>query len=408
MFSKKTVSEWSKVYDSFYLYDENSILSNINLLKQNFKGVEFLYSLKSNPNKKIVSSILKEGLGADAASLKEVLLSNKKGLLADKILYSAPGKTVSDIEQAISASTIVADSLGEVLIINEVARKMDTIAKIGIRINPNFTFYGDVGIPSKFGIDEELAVLAINNWNNLENIDVIGIHVHSRSQELDYKVLANYYEKMFELAKRFQDSLGHKLEFINLGSGIGITYEKSDLELDLVKLGEKFTQTYEKYKNDFENTTIFIETGRFVVGHSGVYVTKVLDKKKSFGKTFVILANTLNGFMRPSIAKMVEGYANSDNIKPLEPLFTSGNAFEFIAINDETKQECVSLVGNLCTAADVVASDITMQKLNIGDVVVMTNAGSYAAVLSPMQFSSQTKPAQLFLARSGEVTNTSK
>ena len=91
-----------------------------------------------------------------------------------------------------------------------------------------------------------------------------------------------------------------------------------------------------------------------------------------------------------------------------EPLFTSKDAFQFIALSDESKKETVTLVGNLCTASDVVAKDITMPRLKKGDIVVITNAGSYAAVLSPVQFSSQVPPAQLFLSCDGTVIDASK
>jgi diaminopimelate decarboxylase len=74
-------------------------------------------------------------------------------------------------------------------------------------------------------------------------------------------------------------------------------------------------------------------------------------------------------------------------------------------LTESAETEVVTLVGNLCTAADVAAKDVALPKMQPGDVVVMTNAGSYAAVLSPMQFSSQEAPAQLLLTRSGEIVD---
>ncbi len=126
------------------------------------------------------------------------------------------------------------------------------------------------------------------------------------------------------------------------------------------------------------------------------------------GKNFIILNNTLNGFIRPSLAQLIASYSSDENPRGCEPLFSGKDAYDFIALNDESEQEMVTLVGNLCTSADVIAKDIFMPRLKCGDVVVITNAGSYAAVLSPMQFSSQTPPAQLFLDTAGNVTNTAK
>ena len=88
---------------------------------------------------------------------------------------------------------------------------------------------------------------------------------------------------------------------------------------------------------------------------------------------------------------------------PAEPLFTGLNAFQFLPLSEKEPNETVTLVGNLCTAADVIAEDVVMPHLECGDSVVITNAGSYAAVLSPMQFSTQEPPVELFLTQTGDV-----
>lgn len=132
------------------------------------------------------------------------------------------------------------------------------------------------------------------------------------------------------------------------------------------------------------------------MGKNGIYVTKVLDKKFSRKKKYVILSNTLNGFVRPSMSKTVMKYASSSPM-PYEPFFTCEDAFQFKALTDRSDRETVNLVGNLCTAIDVIAEDISLPVLEKDDVIVITNAGAYASVLTPMQFSSQEKPPELFL-----------
>lgn len=400
-FNKAVILEQAKDFNSFYVYDEAVILANMATLAGNFAGVEFLYSLKTNPHAEVLKTVLGGGFGGDAASLNEVKMCVEAAVPKAKIQYSAPGKSMFDIEEAIEVSTLVADSLGEVLRINEVAKSKGLVAEIGVRINPDFTFYGDEGMAAKFGIDEEQAVAAVAAWLALDNVKIVGLHVHSKSQELDGGVLLGYYEKMFALAEKFQGLFGYELEFLNMGSGIGINYEVSDAPLDLVELGGKVGAMVADFNAKNPKMQVYIETGRYVVGKSGVYCTKVLDKKVSHGKTFVILANTLNGFVRPSLGKMVTSY-KADAI-PCEPLYTSAGAFQFGALVESADLEVVNLVGNLCTGADIVAADIELPKLEVGDVVVMSNAGSYAAVLSPMQFSSQIPPAQLFLTVDGKV-----
>ncbi len=133
------------------------------------------------------------------------------------------------------------------------------------------------------------------------------------------------------------------------------------------------------------------------------YVTKVIDRKLSQGKTFIILKNTMNGFVRPSLARLVAHYSTETSPAGSEPFFSGADAFQFIALKEGKCNEYVTLAGNLCTATDVIAENILMPHLEYGDLVVVSNAGAYAAVLSPMQFSLQERPAELFVTKDGKV-----
>lgn len=406
MNNKAVIAKLAKTHDSFYLYDERCILESAKTLTTNFPQVHFLYSIKCNPNAHILRSIFSQGFGADAASLGEVLLANEAGLPKDQVYYSAPGKTLQDIEKAITKSVLIADSVDEIRRIQAVAAKMETTIGIGIRINPDFTFYGDCGQSSKFGIDESQATAFIQN-NDCKNIKITGIHVHLRSQELKAKVLADYYSKMFRLAKKFQSLCGG-LEYVNMGSGMGIQYSAKEAPLDMQLLSAAVNEELGKFQATYPNTKIMIEVGRYAVGKSGVYVTKVVDRKISHEKTYLILKNTLNGFIRPSLAALVMRYAEQETPAASEPLFTGKDAFQFYTLKTAAPSELVTLVGNLCTATDIIAEDILMPHLEYGDSVVITNAGSYAAVLTPMQFSTHEKPPELFLTVQGDVISGSE
>ena len=117
----------------------------------------------------------------------------------------------------------------------------------------------------------------------------------------------------------------------------------------------------------------------------------------------MIAKNTLNGFIRPSMIKMVEHYTNGEAAPSWEPMFTHNEAFQFATLKDDAPYEEVTIVGNLCTATDVIADDIMMPHLECGDVIIINNAGAYAAVITPMQFSLQEKPAEKFIALNGEI-----
>lgn len=403
MFNRQLVLAQAEKYDSFYLYDESRLKEAAEKLTGNFKNIHFLYSIKANPNIMVIKSLITAGFGADAASIGEVLLSNKLGLKKEGIYYSAPGKNTSDIEQALDKSIIIADSINEINKIQVIAETKGIVAKIGVRINPNFTFNSNIGIPSKFGIDEKTLFENIELINGLKNIVITGIHVHIQSQELDSKLLIKYYDKVLNLAVRFQQEAKIVLEFINLGAGIGIAYSQNEKEINMNIFGNSVSELFTTFMKELPEVKIFIETGRYVVTKAGVYVTKVVDIKESFGKTYIILNNTLNGFMRPALAQLVDRYSTEEKMPGSEPLFTSRESFDFVVLNNETDNAVVSLVGNLCTATDIIANDILLPKLIVGDIIVITNAGSYGATLSPTKFSSHNPLRELFLKIDGEI-----
>lgn len=396
MITEREVFQAAENYDSFYLYEEEGIRQRIRTLTGKFPGVSFLYSVKCNPNPEILKTIAGQGLGADAASKAEVLKSLDAGIPAEDIYYSSPGKTDRDLEETLGKCTLIADSVREVERIAAIAGKTGTKAKIGVRIHSNVSFTGGKSGASKFGIDEDQFFLHLPEWKNREGIRICGIHVHLRSQDLDTERIAAYHRSVLELAKRVQEELGEPLEFMNLGAGIGIPYALSDQEVNVDRLAENLQASL---GNSFSGTRILIETGRYLVGKNGWYAMKVIDKKISHGTTYVILHSTLNGFLRPSLAQLIRTYAREEHPAGSEPLFTKTDAFQFTAFTREprTEQECVDLVGNLCTATDVIAEKITLPRLEPGDVVVVNNAGSYAATLSPFAFASLGRPAEIMI-----------
>lgn len=403
MKNQSVMEALGRTRDSFYLYDQEAILDRIRTLKEDFPGVSFLYSIKCNPHPQVLRTIFGAGFGADAASLGEVELASALGLSGQAIQFSAPGKSDAALEGAWDKAVITADSLNEVRRLADLARQRETPIKIGLRVNPAFGFDTPDAAPNKFGIDED-QIIAAASWLRSEPfLQIVGLHVHLKSQERRAEVLLGYYKNCLAVALELQGALGCELEFINLGSGIGIPYGPGDHPLDTPVLGRELSRLWQKCRTRFPKAHLYLETGRFLTGQSGVYVTKVMDKKNSMGKTFLILKNTLNGFLRPSVARLIESYAGEGDLIGTEPLFTQRDAFGFLPIPCREETEVVTLAGNLCTGADVMARDCLLPRMEPGDLVVVTNAGSYGAVLSPMQFSSQVPPQELFLTAEGQV-----
>lgn len=396
MADRQVLLQQMRYHNSFYLYEESCILDSIRRLKDNFPGAQFLYSMKCNPAGRVLDTVFSQGIGADAASLGEVDAAWKRGVSPDLIYFSAPARTEADLRAAWGRCVLIADSLHELEMIRRIAAEKGETPAIGVRINPDFTFAADEGVAGKFGIDE--AAL----WSaDLSGLDIVGIHVHAKSQELSADVLAHYYENMFALIERVQQHLGVTLHFANFGSGLGIPFAPDEEPLDVVGLGKRFQEMRRVCAEKWPQLKILIESGRYIVGKSGTYVTRVLDKKVSHGKTFVLLYGTLNGFARPAVGEMVRSL--SDHPYPYEPIFTHVQASALLPLTDHTETETVTLAGNLCTSADIIARDVTLPRMDIGDGLALDNAGCYAAVMTPMQFAFLTPPAQLFLTADGRV-----
>ena len=228
---------------------------------------------------------------------------------------------------------------------------------------------------------------------------------HARSQELHVEVLKKYYANMFALAQKCIDKLGMKMEFTNMGGGIGVAYStENDTDLDTAALGAESAAMLAELRQKLGGVRVIIETGRYAVCTAGYYVTRVVDVKESYGTKFVMVQSTLNGFIRPSLARLIAAYLPEGAVaKGNEPLFTKMDAFDFELLTDETASEKVNLVGNLCTGTDIMAAGITLPKAKVGDILAITKAGSYAYVLTPVQFSSQPAPGQFLLCADGSM-----
>lgn len=372
-------------YECFYLYDEKEILARAARLKENFPQVQFLYSVKCNPNPHVLECVRAQGFGADAASAGEVAAALRAGFSPGDIYYSAPGKTDSDLEFALGRCDLIADSEGELSRIARLAEKRGECLSVGLRVNPAFA------AGSKFGIDEELLPELLRDLP--ENLRIAGIHVHLKSQILDEAALGDCWARLFTMARQLSEHT--KFDYVNLGSGMGVAYSPNDAPPDLGRLGERFGTEFERFRACCPDTRVLIETGRMLLCESGTYVTTVVDRKTSRGTTYLILKNTLNGFMRPALARLIAS--------PAEPLYTCRDEVRIRPLRTDGPMETVTLTGNLCTAADIIAENISLPRLMPGDAIALSHAGSYAAALSPMQFSSQEPPAELFLTADGEI-----
>ena len=385
-----------------YLYEYDVMAHQAAVLRETFPRYDILFSIKANPFPPVVKALASFGIGADAASAGEVLLSRSSGMAAEDIFFSAAGKSDAALEKAWDESCIIADSLGEVARIGAIAAKKGEHKAIGVRMNPAFAFGGGAGVSSKFGIDEE-DIPQLRELLKTIPVTVEGLHVHLRSQTLHADTLGACYRDSWALAKRLSESLGAPLRYVNFGSGVGVAYDEGyEAPMDLEVL-RTYTDAIAEDNDATLRARLMIESGRFLTCKMGTYWLPVVDKKTSRGTTYVITEGCMNGLQKPALAVMLHHADPEGKMASYEPLYTSAWAFPIVAHGDDTVTERVNICGNLCCAADVLAEHFEGPRLDVGDLIEVKNAGAYACTLTAQKFSGHNPPVELLVDAEGNI-----
>ncbi len=346
-----------------YCYSFKKLKYNILNFKKNFKSIKpiICFSVKSNPNKTLLGEIGKLGLGADVVSIGELMKSLKSGIKPNKIVFSGVGKTSNEIEYAIKKKILLinAESKSEILEIERIAKRNNRKVDIGIRLNPNtdaktLSKISTGKKENKFGVNEKVFLDLVNYSKNSQNLKLKCISVHIGSQILDI----NPYKKMLKVLEKIIKKSRYQFEFVDLGGGMGISYDNSKKRLNLKKYSVLIKKFLKKQK-----CQIIFEPGRSIIGNSGILISKVIYIKESSKKDFVILDVAMNDFMRPALYNAIH------KIIPVKKsIRKSKKNYEF--------------VGPICESTDKFALFKNFQKLKEKDLVIILDVGAYGMSLS--------------------------
>ena len=361
---KVSVQNIAKKYGTpTYCYSFSQLRENIRNFKRNFKSFSPLicFSIKSNSNINLIREIKKFGLGADVVSIGELMLAIKAGVNPKKIVFSGVGKTSEEIKFAISKKILLinAESSSEIKEIDRIAKLKKKKVDVGIRLNPNtdaktLNQISTGKKENKFGVDNKTFKELVNYCKNSRNINLKCLSVHIGSQILDYKP----YEKMLKAIKKIIDNVNHKFDFIDLGGGMGISYERDKKKLDY----QRYNGAIKKFLKSYKSKIIF-EPGRSIIGNTGTLISKVTYIKKNEKRDFIILDSAMNDLIRPAL------YGASHRILPsIKKPQNSKRIYEF--------------VGPICESTDKFASLKKFQKLNEKDVIAICDVGAYGMSLS--------------------------
>ncbi len=360
-----------------YCYSYKNLKENIVNFKRAFKEIEPLicFSVKSNSNISLLKEIKKLGLGADVVSKGELFASLKAGINKKKIVFSGVGKTKDEIEYAIKQKILLinSESLSEVLAIEKVAKKLNKVVDIGLRLNPDTDAETLKQISTgksenKFGVDKKTFVKIINLMKGSKFINIKCLSVHIGSQILNHKP----YEKMLNVLDKLLRNLNYKFEFIDLGGGMGINYDNKNKKLNYLK----YKKSIIKFKNKFSCNIIF-EPGRSIIGNIGLLATKVIYLKHNKTKTFVILDAAMNDLIRPAL------YNAKHRIIPFQK-------------NNSQSKKVLEFVGPVCETTDKFLTENKFQDIKEKDIMIICDTGAYGYSLSS-NYNLRVRPPEILI-----------
>ena len=360
-----------------YCYSYKQLKDNINTFKKSFKSFSPLicFAIKSNTNVGLIREIKKFGLGADVVSIGELMMALKAGIKPKKIVFSGVGKTSNEISYAIDKKILLinAESKSEINEIERIAKSKKKIVNIGIRLNPNTDAKTLKQISTgkkenKFGVDEKTFFSIVNYSKLSKNINLKCLSVHIGSQILDHRP----YEKMLKVLDKAIRKSNFKFEFIDLGGGMGISYEKKNKSLNY----QKYNIAIEKFLKNHKSKIIF-EPGRSIVGNIGSLISKVIYIKENYKKDFIILDAAMNDLMRPAL------YGANHKTLPVKK-------------TSQTSKKIYEFVGPICESTDKFTTLKKFQKLKEKDLVIMCDVGAYGMSLSS-NYNVRPKPAEVLI-----------
>jgi diaminopimelate decarboxylase len=352
---------------------------------------DLCYSVKANPNQALLRFFVERGCGLEIASSGELIQSLAAGCPAERILFAGPGKSDEELALAIEhrIGEIHVESWNEARRLGDMARERQQVVRIALRVNPASSVAGGgmrMGAkPAPFGVDEDQLDTLLDQLAAESFLEVVGIHLYVGTQILDSDVLLAQYRASLEIARRVSKKLGRSLATIDLGGGLGVPYFSHESWLDLATLRQGLLAIESELTYDpvLQAARLIVEPGRFLVAEAGIYVARVVDVKVSRGKQFVV---TDGGMHHHLAASGNLGQTIKRNF-PVAVLNRLGNPVA----------EPVDVVGPLCTPLDILARNLPLPPVEIGDLIGVFQSGAYARSASPLGFLSRQSPPEVLI-----------
>ena len=386
-FPKESVSESAGRFPTpFFLYKEKRIREKCQRLKnvfsKYFENFWPLYAVKANPNPDILRIILDEGFWLDVSSESEVWISNQ---LESKGMFTGNYNPSQELK--------VAKGAGFILNIADISQ-IPFLKEIGVpemmsfRINPGI---GRAGIESnilagpdaKYGVPFEKAADAYKQAKEL-GIKRFGIHMMTGSNVLDEDYFPAVVEKLFEVVANVKSKTGIEIEMMNIGGGFGVPYKPDEKCLDIEMVARSVREVFDKQidKYNLKEPRLLVEPGRYITADAGWLIARVLVIKNSY-KKFVGVDAGMNDLPRPSI------YGAYHHVSILDK-------------EDVQEKEIVNVVGRLCENNDQFAKNRELPRIEVGDIVIIHNAGGHAYSMGH-NYNGRPRSAEYLITTDGNI-----
>ncbi|MFI5487273.1 pyridoxal-dependent decarboxylase, exosortase A system-associated [Micromonospora echinaurantiaca] len=373
----------------FFAYDRRLLTDRVALLRATLpREVQLSYAVKANPMPAVVQHLAGLVDSFDVASALEMRTALDTPMPPHRVSFAGPGKTDAELRQAIAAGvTIEMESENEADRVAALGRLLGLRPRVAVRVNPDFAVKGSGmrlgGGPQQFGVDSERVPALLKELANAD-VEFLGFHVFAGSQNLRADSLCEAQRRTVELACQLAEESPLPVRYLNLGGGFGIPYTERDEPLDLAAIGANLADLARgPIRQRLPEARVVVELGRYIVGECGVYVTRVVDRKVSRGRTYLVVDGGLHHQLAAS--------GNFGQvIRRNYPIAVAGRI-------DAEPAETVTVVGCLCTPLDLLGDAVALPRADVGDLIVLFQAGAYGLTASPTAFLSHPAPAEVLV-----------
>ncbi len=365
-----------------YCYSTAALVHQFQLFREPLTRRPHLlaFSAKANSNLAVLNLLARLGSGLDIVSRGEMERGLRAGIPAERMVFSGVGKRRDELEAALAAGILVfnVETAGELELLDAVARAQGRIAPVGIRVNPDVDPqthpYIATGLrTTKFGIPIGQARDLYHRAAQLTGLEVVGVDCHIGSQMTSIAPFIEALKRIQALIAELESD-GHRLSYLDLGGGLGISYHEDEAVPPPNELGA----AVDRQLADWGGYVLF-EPGRAIAGNAGIFLTEVLYVKDQPGKRFVIVDGAMNDLIRPAL------YGAYQTVCPVQQPRESLNWTR------------VDVVGPVCESSDFLACDRELSPCAPGELLAVLGAGAYGATMAS-NYNTRPRPPEVLVA----------